>query len=254
MEKIALISQVSETDFPREKQLQLAKVLSFQGVEHLYPYHGKAGTVEVFNYVPEGYIPFYVQYDIESNNSQDAYHWTDENGKPYARVKFNKDFDELSRITSHEFMETLVNPNVDKFGQTSEFEMLNRKGTEYFEICDICQSKEYSYKIDGVVVSNFVTPSYYNVNLGKTNILPNVKYDYCGFVKAPGEILEGGYKSWKVSDTEYLQAFKTKGFLTYKFLTGDKVVEVSAVETGSSVLIPSLAGLLILFLLWIFKK
>ena len=254
MERFALISQVSQTDFPRDRQLKLAKVLSIQGVEHLYPHHGKSGTMEVFSYVPAGYIPIYIQYDIQSGNEQEAYHWIDENKKPFAKVKFNKDFDELSRITSHEFLETIINPDITNFGQTSDFVMLNRSGAEYFEICDVCQSKEYSYKIDGVVVSNFVFPSYYNVNLGKTNVLQNLKYDFCGYVQAPGEILEGGYKSWKVSDTEYIQAFRTKGVLTYKFLTGDKVVNVSATQTGSSVIIPSLAGLLVLILFWIFKK
>lgn len=253
MEKFALISQVSETDFPREKQVLIANALTIQGFEHLYPTHGKSGSMEVMKSLKSGYIPVYVQYDIDSP-SQEAYHWIYENGKPFVRVKFDKDFDDLCRVISHEFLETIVNPNVDKFGQTSDFGMLNRSGSEYFEICDICQSKEFSYRIDGVMVSNFVTPSYYNVNLGKTNVLQNVKYDFCGYVKQPGEILEGGYKSWKVSDTEYLQAFKTKGILTYKFLTGDKVVEVSATQTGSSVILPSLAAVLVLFLFWIFNK
>lgn len=253
MEKFALISQVSITDLPLEKQALICKALNVQGVQHLYPYHGKSGSIEILDSLPSGYIPLYIQYDIKSSG-QDGFHWVDENGNPFVKIKFDKDFDELTRITSHEYLETIINPQVDKFGQTSDFMMLNRKGEEYFEICDICQSKEYSYRIDGVLVSNFVTPSYYNINLGKTNILPNVKYDFCGYVKEPGEILEGGYKSWKLSDTEYLQAFRTKGELVYKYLTGDKVVEVSAVQTGSSVLIPSLAGLFVLFLFWIFNK
>lgn len=247
MEKFAIISQVSEADLPMANLEKLAKALTFQAQSHLLPYHAVSGTFEVRKDLPNGYIPFFIQYDINSPN-QAGYHWV-ENGIPYVRVKFTRDFDQLCLTCSHEALETIVNPQIKKFGQGQDFAILNRRGAEMFEICDICQTKEFAYRIDGVMVSNFVTPNYYDTVTKK-----GLRYDYLGLVSQAGEILEGGYKSFKISDTEYLQAFKTKGVLTWKLLTGNKTVELTANSNPFTWLAPTLGSALILVLYFIFRK
>lgn len=248
MEKFAIISQVSETDLPREKLDNLAMALNIQAQSHLLPIHGVTATFDIRNDAPKGYIPFYIQYNIDSD-SQEGYHWVDDLGLPYVRVKFNKDFDQFTLTCSHEGMETITNPQIKKFGQTTDFTLLNKKGVEFFEICDICQSKETAYRINGIMVSNFVSPNYYDVTTSK-----NIKYDFLGLVKGPGEILEGGYKSWKISDSEYLQAFRTKGVLTYKLLSGNKTIELTANANPFTWLVPSVGGVLAIILYLIFRK
>lgn len=248
MENFAIISEISENVLPISWLNSLSKALTIQANEHLYKFWGKGGTFEVMkaNQVPSGYIPFYIQYDI-GVSEQNGYHWA-ENKKPYVKVKFNPDLDQLSLTCSHEALETIINPQIDKFSALEDLTILNSKGKAYFEICDICQGKDFAYRIDGVMVSNFVTPNYYDTVPQK-----NVQYDYLKLVQRPGEILEGGYKSWLLNDTEVLQAFKVKGILIYKKITGDKIVQVTAKSQPFTWLVPAILSLGISIYL-IFKR
>lgn len=249
MEKFAVISKVSERDLPADKLRAMVEALNIQAQSHLNQYWGKSGSFEIMTNAPAGYIPFTIEYDIESP-TQNGFHWVDSTGNPYARIKYRADFDALCLTASHEGMETIINPKVEKFGVGMDFTMINRRGEEYFEICDICQTKEFGYRINGVQVSNFVTPDYYNLTKSSSQ---KVKYDFVGFVNGPGEILEGGYKSWKLSDTEFIQAFKTKGVLTYKLLTGSKTIELTA-QTNPFSWIAPLSGVLLFIGFLIFRR
>ncbi|MDR6564963.1 MULTISPECIES: hypothetical protein [unclassified Arcicella] len=238
MEQFVIISEIDKKLLPIDKLNALAAALTIQAKEHLYKFWAKNATYEVGSLqdVTAGKIPFYIQYDI-GVNEQNGYHWA-ENRKPYVKVKFNPDFDQLCLTCSHEGLETIINPQIDKFSALEDLTILNSKGQSFFEICDICQSKEYAYRVNGILVSNFVTPNYYDTVPQK-----NVQYDYLNFVERPGEILEGGYRSWKLNDSEVLQAFKVKGLLVYKKITGDKIVQVTAKSQPFTWVIPLIIGI-----------
>lgn len=242
-----IISEIDPNSLPSSKLDALAKALTYQSEKHLFPFWGKSAQVVAYNsLVDDGAIPIYIKKEIDTEG-QNGYHWQDENGKPYIIVKFNPDFDQLCLTTSHEFLETIINPNIDKYKKSENLVIINRKGEEFFEICDVTQSKSYSYRIDGVMVSNFVTPDYYTDNTAKAG----KQYDFLKLVQGPGEILDGGYKSFKLSDSEVLQAYKVKGVVLWKKITGSKVVQLSVSSTENTdfyilgfVLIVSLLGLI----------
>jgi hypothetical protein len=59
------------------------------------------------------------------------------------------------------------------------------------EICDPCQAPEFAYTVNGIPVSDFVTPRYYAPRDTKYG-----SYSFTGKVTQPLQILRGGYISW----------------------------------------------------------
>jgi hypothetical protein len=57
------------------------------------------------------------------------------------------------------------------------------------EVCDPCQQSTYT--IDGVLVSDFVTPGYYGDPPGSAGL-----YSFTGRISEPRQLLDGGYLTW----------------------------------------------------------
>ena len=70
------------------------------------------------------------------------------------------------------------------------------------EICDPSGGAQWGYTVNGYLISDFVTPNYYDP-VGA----PGVRYSFTGVVTRPREVLEGGYLSWRDPATgEWWQA------------------------------------------------
>ena len=93
----------------------------------------------------------------------------------------------LTRSLSHELGEILVNPGLNNWAAfTSEDEPVVDSRLRWVEIAD--PVREYWFDIDGVKVSNFVYPAWFQPwNDGS-------QLDYLGLCKQPGEILVNGYQ------------------------------------------------------------
>ena len=59
---------------------------------------------------------------------------------------------------------------------------------------------DFAYAIDGVLVSDFYTPVYFQAHrtLG-------AKYDFTGHIEQPRQVLRGGYLSWLNLDNNHLE-------------------------------------------------
>jgi Calcineurin-like phosphoesterase len=87
---------------------------------------------------------------------------------------------------SHELLELLADPAINLTVCATE----NNNLVLYaYEICDPCQADEFGYAIDGVAVSDFLFPSWFET-FHRAGAVP---LDYCGRVGAPFAILPGGY-------------------------------------------------------------
>ncbi|MFD1820369.1 hypothetical protein SAMN04515674_104284 [Pseudarcicella hirudinis] len=253
MVNIGIISQVSALD--RSALLKIRDALNIQA-DQLMKINGYEGHYEIFDSVssmPDNYYPMYIKSEIDQAELN-GYHWVDEQNKPYIDVRYNSDFDALTLTMSHEGIETIANPRVDKFLKADNFlNEPNLEGQFFFEIADITQSKEFAYRINGVLVSNFVTNNWYDAAK-----IPGQKYDYLGYCTEPRQLLEGGYKSLKVTDkrnpslVEYWQAFKQKGVIVWKKLNG-KDVALTAISNPFPWIIVALSAVFI-FLFLIFRK
>jgi hypothetical protein len=87
---------------------------------------------------------------------------------------------------SHELLELLADPAINLTVCATE----NNNLVLYaYEICDPCQADEFGYAIDGVAVSDFLFPSWFET-FHRSGVVP---LDYGGRISVPFTLLPGGY-------------------------------------------------------------
>jgi hypothetical protein len=113
----------------------------------------------------------------------------DNNFTPYALIKFSNRW---TLTASHEALEMLVDPFGNRF-QTGDSINPDQGVVEYLvEVCDPSEAAEFSYRINGVVVSDFYLPSFY-----EPVTAPGVRYSFTGAITKPLQVVKGGYLSWR---------------------------------------------------------
>src|SRR5215467_13165622 len=68
------------------------------------------------------------------------------------------------------------------------------------EACDPCEADQYAYSIQGITVSDFITPHFYDPVATE-----GTRYSFGGNITRPREILPGGYISFANPQTNELQ-------------------------------------------------
>jgi hypothetical protein len=126
-----------------------------------------------------------------------GYH-QDKHKQPYSKVIASPKNEGWTIAASHEILEMLVDPYGNRMHSSVAIEIKGKKivdGTGQFgylvEACDPCEDDKYGYTINGVVVSDFITPHYYDLL-----DTPNTRYSFTGAITAPRQILPGGYISF----------------------------------------------------------
>lgn len=147
-------------------------------------------------FVPKGNTPDATTWWLVLLDNSDAagalgYHEVTPAGLPIGKVFAKTDIDynlSWSVTASHELLEMLSDPdiNLTTFLQTS-----NTAGTLYaYENCDAVEADQFGYDINGIQVSDFVLPIYFQPSI------PATKWDFCGHLNGPvPTMLEGGYLS-----------------------------------------------------------
>jgi len=112
----------------------------------------------------------------------------DEHGQPYSLVQYA---DTWTMGVSHECLEMLADPFCCRVvaGQSPK----SNQGRVAFlvEICDPCQDPAFSYTVNGVTVSDFITPQFFDPVQAQ-----GVRYSQTGKVAGPRQVLKNGYLSW----------------------------------------------------------
>jgi hypothetical protein len=203
--KIAIIDQTASITATIMEQVRAA--MAIQVNSHFNQYYGISAVIEVHNSLPSGYWPIFIRKQL-SVSGVNGFHYFAQN-TPYAEVLYNADW---TYTLSHELLEMLYNPYglefenyTDAGGQTVDY---------VAEVADATNGK--GYKINGVMVSNFITPNYWDLFTSST-----VKYDYMGLLTAPRQLADGGYMSFRDNLGNYTKAIKYKGVILYKKLLGD---------------------------------
>ncbi len=175
------------------------------------PYgYGVAATVRVASN-PDDVLPHeWVLAYLTGSGPADAlgYHGRTPSGQPMMHVfPFLEDPAMRGLVETHEIIETLVDPGLDKviaepFGRLVACEP-----------ADPVEASWYPVAVRGrwVPVSNFVTPAYYQPLL-----YPHVKYDFLGLLRYPGQVIAGGYVDvftpgvgWSQASNGRLRAYRT---------------------------------------------
>ncbi|MBS0445140.1 MAG: hypothetical protein JSR59_04225 [Proteobacteria bacterium] len=145
--------------------------------------------------VPSGVWP--VQIVAHLPPDEGGFHLNRHN-QPYAKVLATPGSDGWTVAASHEIVEMLIDPSGNRLQSSRSIEIVQgeiQDGPSEFEYlveaCDPCEADSYSYSIQGVVVSDFITPHFYD-----PQATPGTRYSYTGALESPRQILPGGYISW----------------------------------------------------------
>jgi len=131
----------------------------------------------------------------------------DKKNQPYALVIATAQGTEWTIDASHEILEMLVDPSGNRL-QTSRSIKIVGKGVqddagefEYIlEVCDPCEADQYAYSIQGIAVSDFITPHFYD-----PVATDGTRYSFGGNITRPRQILPGGYISFTNPDSDRVQ-------------------------------------------------
>ncbi|HEU4726350.1 MAG TPA: hypothetical protein VFT22_00605, partial [Kofleriaceae bacterium] len=176
---------------------RVAAALQRQVREHFGPVWQIDATVNPFvewSSVPPDYARLIVVDHLDS--SALGVHAA-RDGQPYALVAAHGDW---PLVASHELLELLADPagsttrpgpSPKQDGQTAEI---------LVEVCDPCQGARWSYAIDGIPVSDFCTPAFYDGGDGGAGGAG--PWSYRGNVRGPHQILPGGYLIWRDPATQ----------------------------------------------------
>jgi hypothetical protein len=146
-------------------------------------------TVDAFatlEEVPLGYWPVIVQENLAADGAL-GFH-VDKNGQPYALVKHT---DGWETTVSHETLEMLADPFGNRIVSCPSVKEGQGRVQYLVEVCDPSEAPQYGYTANGVLVSDFYTPHYFDP-VGA----PNVRYSFTGAITQPRQVLKGGYLSW----------------------------------------------------------
>jgi hypothetical protein len=195
---VALVSKTANVG--ASELSQVAAALQKQVARDFGPVWDVTATVDAFalNEIPAGYWPIFVQDSID-NPRLAGYHQTGDDGTPYAVVLYGPTW---SLTASHECLEMLADP----FGSQKRngLSLIPDQGrVDYLvEVCDPCEDAANAYGVNGVMVSDFYTPHYFDPVSAPTG-----QYSYTGNIRQPFQVLANGYLSWFAADGNVYQAF-----------------------------------------------
>jgi hypothetical protein len=188
------IALVTETEKVHSKELtHVAAALEKQVTHDFEPMWGVAAKVSAYadsNQVPLDCWRITVK-DHLSRPDAAGYH-EDKLGQPYAVILPE---DHWSVSASHEMLEMLADPWGRHLFAGPSPKCSGRKVMFLVEVCDPCSDARYSYEVDGIRVSDFYTPHFFDLERS------NVPYSRTRAIEEPRQVLRGGYLTWYDPET-----------------------------------------------------
>jgi hypothetical protein len=184
-----------------------AAALNIQAVRDLPQYWNVRATVRWLQdptQLPTGVWPVFLVAKLPPGEG--GVH-LDKNNQPYALVIGTPDSADWTIDASHETLEMLVDPAGSRM-QVSEAikiegnDVVDQPGQYSYlvEACDPCEGNQYAYGINGVAVSDFITPHFYDPVLTK-----GTRYSFGGNIERPRQVLPGGYISFVDPDNDHME-------------------------------------------------
>jgi hypothetical protein len=191
---LTTIAVLVETNLTDEiKTAAVVAALQTQVHEHFAPAWGVDVQVQLVAGAPPPGSWWLVLLDTSDQAEALGYHDTTDEGLPLGKVflKSCADANVSWTVTaSHELLEMLADPAIN-LTVLREIQGQTTSTLYSYEVCDPCEADEFGYKIGDVVVSDFVFPSWFE----SFHQPQSVRFDYCGRVTEPFQLLAGGYAS-----------------------------------------------------------
>jgi hypothetical protein len=187
LNQVALVAQTNKIQF--SDLTVAAAAIQKQVSRDLGPIWSIEASVNAFatlEDVPLGY--WHVLIDDTIPYDAQGIHLNGDNGQPFALIAYSDDW---SLTTSHESIEMLVDPSGNRTVAANSPAPSQGRVLILVEACDPSEAAKYGYTVNGVLVSDFYTPHFFDpVNA------PGVRYSYTGALTEPLQVLDGGYMSW----------------------------------------------------------
>jgi hypothetical protein len=131
----------------------------------------------------------------------------DKKNQPYSLVIGTPNSSDWTIDASHENLEMLVDPGGNRL-QPSRAITIAGNGVEdapgefeyLVEVCDPCEANQYGYAIEGIAVSDFITPHFYD-----PVATDGTRYSFGGHIQRPRQVLPGGYISFTDPQSNNMQ-------------------------------------------------
>jgi len=204
------LMRVGLVDFTRgidpDLMQSVADALNIQVTRDLPQFWPVQATVQYLpnaEKIPSGVWPVKLVESLPPNEG--GFH-LDRHNQPYAEIVATTDAS-WSIDASHETIEMLIDPNGNRMQSSVAIDIVGdglQDGSGQFnylvEACDPCEANNYGYDIQGVLVSDFITPHFYDpVETSGT------RYSFTGALTKPREVLPGGYISFVNEQTDEWQ-------------------------------------------------
>ena len=205
--EIAVINHASDESISPKHLAKVVAALQKQVIRDFAPVWGVAARLSL---VPPGKAPprdaWWLTLHDDSDRAGDlGYHDLTSAGLPLGKAfvaTARADGMPWSVVLSHELLEMLIDPyiNLAAFIRNSPRRLLYG-----YEVCDPCRSD--SYRIDGVAVSNFVYPAWFEVPRPHRG----TRFDHLQQIAAPLKLRPGGYAIFNELDGKRGWRTKTAG-------------------------------------------
>ncbi|WP_327256348.1 hypothetical protein [Streptomyces sp. NBC_01244] len=186
--QLALVSETQANQISPSQLNRVAAALQKQATRDFGPIWQVDATVDAFDRledVPVGYWPLIVVDDVPDAA---GFH-TDDNGQPFSLIEFG---DSWSLTASHEMLEMCADP----FGNrvvSGKSPHPDQGMVEFLvEVSDPSEAAEFGYTVNGLLVSDFFTPRFYD-----PVVIEGARYSFGGHIAKPRQVLRGGYISWR---------------------------------------------------------
>ncbi|MGA8532542.1 MAG: hypothetical protein WB615_00375 [Candidatus Tumulicola sp.] len=189
----ANIAIINASTVLKDAEVQaIVPALQKQVVNDFAPVYGMSATLAFFSQstTPPAGSWWITVLDNSDQAGALGYHDLTNEGLPLAKVFAAGDIQNKaswSVTVSHELLEMLADPDIalTAFAQTDA-----TTGTLYaYEVCDACEDDQYGYQIDGISVSDFVYPAWFE-SFRKPS---STQFDRQQHITSPLQLLGSGY-------------------------------------------------------------
>lgn len=216
LNQVALVAQTNKIEFSdlTAAAAAIQKQVS-RDVGPVWNINASVDAFETLEDVPLGY--WHVLIDDTIPYDAQGIHLNDDNGQPFALVAYSEDW---SLTTSHESIEMLVDPSGNRTVAANSPDPSQGRVLVLVETCDPSEAAKYGYTSNGVLVSDFYTPHFFDPVAAE-----GVRYSYTGAITKPLQVLDGGYVSWWDPATKHMFQLFVSG-------TKRKVIDRGPVPKG----------------------
>jgi hypothetical protein len=143
----------------------------------------------------------------------------DKDNQPFALVALS---DSWTLTTSHETLEMLADPFGNRLVASASVKPGQDRARYLVEVCDPSEAEQFAYTVNGVTVSDFYTPNFFDPAQSS-----GVRYSFNGGITGPRQVLDGGYLSWEdVASGVWWQQRK---------FGGEEFVSLGSLSTGAGI-------------------